>query len=100
MSGLSFNPADFPVQAQPSAKVTVAQSRSPYLGHKDSYGHRIDCGEKVHRIYDSLYPGDLPSTFGVTQSFQLTRANQAPRLRPPPPNSSMKIPSRFVPDPT
>jgi tetratricopeptide (TPR) repeat protein len=100
IQGLSFNAADFPVQAQKSGKVTVAQRLYPKLGRKDNFGQRMDCGWAVDMQYDSLYPGNLQSKFGVTQSFKNSRSNQKPRLRPPVPNSDMKIPSRFVPDPS
>merc|ERR1712010_33228 len=100
IQSLSFNAADVPVQAQRSGKVTVAASRTANIGRRDNYGHRMDCGERVHRIYDSLYPGDLQKTFGETQSFKANLSNQAPRLRPPPPNPGMKIPSKFIPDPS
>jgi len=100
IQGLSFNAADFPVQAQRSGKVTVAQRKYPHLGRKDTFGERMDCGWGVDMMYDSLYPGNLQSKFGVTQSFKNSRSNQRPRVRPGVPNRDMKIPSKFVPDPS
>lgn len=99
IQSLSYCPSDFPVQAQRSGKSTVAAKRSPHLGRKDCYGYQMDCGEKVERLYNSLYPGDLLHTHGSTRSFKSTCANQVPRLRPPPSNMDLKIPSKFVPDP-
>ena len=34
----------------------------------------MDCGWGVDMMYDSLYPGNLQSKFGVTQSFKNTRS--------------------------
>lgn len=60
----------------------------------------MDCGERVERLYDSLYPAKMFSTFGATQSLQVNLRDQAPRLRTPPPNRDLQIPSKFIPDPS
>eukprot|EP00658_Telonema_sp_P-2_P022663 TRINITY_DN19058_c0_g1_i2.p1 TRINITY_DN19058_c0_g1~~TRINITY_DN19058_c0_g1_i2.p1 ORF type:complete len:124 (-),score=31.96 TRINITY_DN19058_c0_g1_i2:131-502(-) len=81
MDCLAFNPADVPIQAQASGKETVQATCSPHLGRRDYYGHRLDCGLKVDRIYDSLYPARIQTTFGATQSFKICLLYTSPSPR-------------------